>query len=75
VFAQEFVDLLLGFRFGVAILFLKQAEQLVALAGELIQFIVGEFAPPRLGFATSLLPHSLENIFCSHSISHPFCRL
>ena len=42
---QEIIDLLFGFHLGVAVLLLKEARQLVAFAGDLIHFIIGQLAP------------------------------
>jgi hypothetical protein len=48
---------------GVTILFLKQALQDLGFAGDPIQIIVSEFAPPCFGLASDLFPIPFENIF------------
>jgi len=50
------LDLIFGLVLGNAVAFLYFADQLLAVAGDDIQFIVGEFAPFYTGFALELLP-------------------
>jgi hypothetical protein len=47
---------------GIAILFLKQSGEDVELAGSSIQIVIGESAPPGLGFAANLFPLAFDNI-------------
>jgi hypothetical protein len=44
-------------------LFLKQASEDGEIADGPIQIVVGEFAPPRFGFASDLFPLAFEYIF------------
>ena len=55
----DFLDCALA---GIAILFLKQADEDVELAGGPLQIVVGELAPPRFGLALDLFPLAFENI-------------
>jgi len=47
---------------GVAILFLKQADEFVVLAAHSRQVVIGELAPPFFGLALYLLPLAFEDI-------------
>jgi hypothetical protein len=57
------VDVLDGALVGVAVLLLKQAGKNLDFARGPIEIVIGEFAPPRLGLASDLLPLALEYIF------------
>src|SRR5438105_15873393 len=56
------VDLALGFLARPAVTGLKGSDQLVGLALDAVQIVVGELAPPRLRLAACLLPPSCEYI-------------
>jgi len=45
---------------GIAILFLQDAGQNIEFAIGPFQIIVGEFAPPRFGFALDLFPFAFD---------------
>src|SRR5437762_13601825 len=57
-----FVQLLLGLVLADAVRVLDLADQLVALAGDLVQVLVGKLAPLLLHFALRLLPVSCDAI-------------
>jgi hypothetical protein len=52
---------------AVAVLFLKQADEDVELAGGPIQIVIAEFASPRFGLASDLFPLAFEYILV-HSL-------
>jgi hypothetical protein len=41
---------------------LEQADELVGLAGDPIQIVVGQFGPPRFDLTPHLLPFAFEDI-------------
>src|SRR5436190_74605 len=56
------VDLLLGLVLADTVGILDLADQLVALAGDLVEVVVGELAPLLLHFALHLLPVSSDAV-------------
>ena len=55
-FFYELANLRFGFILRDAVSRLNHADQLVALAGDFGQFVVGDLAPHLSGFAAHLLP-------------------
>src|SRR5688572_2732404 len=56
------LDLLLGFVLLHAVALLDLAHELVAMAGHLVEFVVGELAPLLLDLALHLLPVTLNRV-------------
>src|SRR3990167_6431820 len=56
------LDLLLGFVLRDAVGFLDLAHQLIALAGDNVEVVVGKLAPLRLHLALELLPVAFYDI-------------
>ena len=63
VAALESVDLALGLVLGDTVALLDASKQLVALAGDHVQVVVGELAPLLLDLALDLLPISFDTVF------------
>src|SRR5258708_9662690 len=57
-----FLELLLGLVLADAVGVLDLADQLVALAGDLVELIVGQLAPLLFHFALRLLPVACDAI-------------
>src|SRR6478735_799602 len=54
--------------FRVPVTLLKLADELLALSGDLVEVVVGQFAPLRLDFALHLMPLALQRV-CVHGSS------
>ncbi|WP_449579238.1 hypothetical protein [Paracoccus mutanolyticus] len=60
--AEKAVYLVLGIILGPAVAFLQLARELVASAGHLGQFVIGQVAPLFLDRALELVPLALDDI-------------
>src|SRR5436190_22072527 len=56
------IELLLGFVASNAVTLLSCAEQLVSLAFDTIEIIIGQFAPLFLDLASKLLPIAFDSV-------------
>ena len=56
--SKELFDFLVGFLLGVTVLFLDQADQLLAFTTDLVKIIIGDFSPLFFDLAAKLLPLS-----------------
>src|SRR6185503_2856184 len=65
--------LLVGFILGDAVVLLDAADQLVALAGDAIELVVGDLAPLLLGFALELAPIAFDAVPVHHSLLRCEC--
>src|SRR5262245_60256227 len=63
---QPGIDLLLGLVLGVPITLLQAAGELLALAFDHVDIVVGELAPVLLHFAFELVPVSFHTIPVHH---------
>ena len=61
------IDFIRRLLAGIAIFFLEDACKHFEFTGIPVQIVVGEFAPPRFGFASDLFPPALEYIFVDRS--------
>src|SRR5215207_5228599 len=63
------LDLPFGFVAADAVTFLDASEQLVALAGDDVEVVVGQLAPLLLGLALELFPVAFDGVFVHRPIS------
>jgi len=56
-------DLNFGMFAGITIFLLEQAREDIESTRYLVQVVIGEFAPPDLGFSAHLFPLAYEYIF------------
>jgi len=59
---EEVIEVLLGFLFAVSVVRLELTYQLVFLAADLSQIVVGELAPLGFDFARKLFPVTFDFI-------------
>src|SRR5690606_30682622 len=64
-----FVDLAVRLIFGDAVAFLQLAGQLVTITGDLLQIVIGQFAPLDANVALQLLPLAFQLI--PNATGHP----
>ncbi len=62
VFCQALLDLRAGLLSAVAVLFLHQPDQPVALAGYFVEVMVGDMPPFLFDLASDLFPFALKDV-------------